>query len=130
MDIYETAFRKAALLLSASGAEYAIVFKGKEHTSADCQYAMVTKDGALHGPLPIHHAKRQMRGPRVSRKDTGYKAAVDNLGVGANWKYVAVDYKEAVMVQKCTSAYASVRFGSGNYLTTVNGNTLEVLRLK
>lgn len=133
MDIRETTFRKAALMLSAIGAQYAIVYDGKMHTSNDCKFAMLDKDGTLHGSIEsVQASKRRKSGgkPRNDWSETGYVEALDLLAAGESWEYTARDREQAIALQKTVSGRAGQLWGSGNYLTTCKGNVVEILRLK
>ena len=133
MDIRETTFRKAALMLSAIGAQYAIVYDGKVHTSADCKFAIVDKDGTLHGSREsVQKAKKRKSSgsPRYDWGYTKYSEALDTLDVGDSWEYTCKSREEAIALQKTISGQAGHRWGSGNYLTTCKNATVEILRLK
>lgn len=134
MDVKETTFRKAALLLSAIGAQYAIVYDGKVHTSADCKFAMLGADGTLHGDLEAVKVKQYTRGPakgpRVSWTETGYLQALKGMAVGSVWAHQCKDKKEAQGLQKVLAGQAGAMWGRGNMITTVSQEHLvEILRV-
>lgn len=133
MDVRESAFRRAAMLLSTVGAEYAIVYLGKVHTSGDCKFAMQTKDGVTHAQgLEVASTKQKIVKPKIHNwKDTGYTEALACVMPGQAWEYECPSREFAEGFQKAVTGWASRAWGNGSYLSTVkNGKTLEILRLQ
>lgn len=127
MDVKESAFRRAALLLSTIGATYAIVYNGKEHTSGGTEFAM-RRDGVLTGTLIP--AKVKSLKPRADWTHTGYKEALTILAAGDAWSYKCKSKAEAIALQRAATGEASRIWGSGNYISTVKDVcTFEILRL-
>lgn len=133
MDVRESAFRRAAMLLSTVGAEYAIVYAGKVHTSGDCKFAMQTKDGTTHVQgltLAVPDTKVK-RNKVFNWKDTGYIEALVLIQPGDAWEYECPTKEFAEGFQKAVTGWASKTWGNGSYISTVkNGKTLEILRLQ
>lgn len=126
MDTKQLAFRKAAALLSAIGAEYVIKYGPDFHTSSGVEYALKVKDGTLHGTL----AHVEPREPRASWAFTGYAEALKALSPGETWEYTAESKVQACKLQAAVTGTAHKLWGSGNYITTVKeGNVLEILRV-
>jgi hypothetical protein len=132
MDVRESAFRRAAMLLSTIGAEYAIVYQGKEHTSADCKYAMQTKDGVMHiNGIDLNEKPKKKPPVKLNDfKETGYLEALPLLEAGDSWEYLCKSHSVAVAMQRAVCGMATRIWGKQSYISTVkNGNTLEILRL-
>jgi hypothetical protein len=133
MDVRESAFRRAALLLSTIGAEYAIVYKGKEHTSGGCKFAMQTADGVMHiNGLELNQKPVKKAGfHKVNDfKDTGYLDVLPLLANGESWEYKSPTKAHAIALQRAVCGAASRLWGHKSYISTVkDGTTFEILRL-
>lgn len=130
MDARESAFRKAAMLLSTIGAEYAIVYSGKLHTSGDCKFAMETKDGTLHSNK-LEIAKRKVSTKVNDFSGTGYVEALKHIEPGESWEYICKNKVEAIALQRAVCGSATRLWGPSSYISTVkDSKVFEILRLE
>ena len=113
MNIKEIAFTKALNLINASGAEYHILFEGQEY-------------GQRIGK-PTRTRKRS-KYPLYELRD--YVIPVlDLLKQAGDVEVVEIKHYDTESVRSSLGKYAQARFGSGNYMTTVQNDKVQIMRI-
>lgn len=95
-----------------------------------CEYAIVDPDGERHGSLQVVEPKTQRSASRFPRGElTGY-ITMHLVGlVPGGVASIPFDKFTVDEIRGSVTPYCTRWFGRGNYTTTRNGNSIEVLRV-
>lgn len=98
--------------------------------AAGCQYAILTPDGEKLGALEIIEPKHRTR--RMTGIDYRplYLEKVKALQPGDCVRIVAPDDIRPNALRSTITAWCSQKYGKGACLTTINGQTIELLRVE
>ena len=130
MSMKDIALARAIGMLKGAGVAYVILAEGETtYASDNTSYIVRSGDRLAQSLIPPHKQRATMKAPRRDWKWTGYVQALSKLQAGESWTYDAVSIEEAKALQKAVSSFSHTAWGSGNSMTSVTGNKLEVLRL-
>lgn len=110
--------------------EKAIEMAVRNLSAAGCRYYIVRPDGTALGEADLLQPPAQPRSHKKVYKfaQTGYVEQIKSMHVGDVRCFTPPDGAPAEAFQKVLAAKAGNVFGKGNFITTIAGDHVEVLR--
>ncbi len=96
----------------------------------ECEYAVKTPEGEVHGTLPIaDKPKRKHKNPRKDYKLYCIPDRVGAMKVGDVEVFKPLEGDTAKQIASNVSSHGIARFGKGNFTTTVVNGELQCMRV-